>query len=283
MTRTIVFYETATDTSRTAVRQMSLILGPCKCYPLSDFKKEVAEKYEYLVLGGDGVEPCLTRLNSFISVNKGWLSTKLTAFFMVGDNATSTWATLETLNRGLNGTASHLEVIPGGSNGVEPALLVESAMRLRAVKSRNLKAMPHDELKKRIEDILKSELYLILCTGAGTRVRGTTIGYTYQDGKVYAFCEGSEKYANLLLSPSVSLALYTMPEKAGLQISGTAVICYPGTPEYVEMCRLLKRDHQRYLNLPFQLNGIIITLHKAEYYLAKLKDQGYDTKQVYYF
>jgi len=283
MTRTLILHETVSDTTRTAVRQMSLVLGPCKCYSLSDFKKELVEKYEYLIIGGDGVEPSLTKLNSFISANKDWLSTKLTAFFIIGGDATSAWAALETLNHGLNGIASHLEVIPGGANGVEPALLVESAMRLRAVKSRNLKVMTHDELKKRIEDILKSELYLILGTGAGTRVRGTTIGYTYQDGKVYAFCEGSEKFANLLLNPNVSLALYTMPEKAGLQISGTAVICYPGAPEYAEMCRLLRRDHQRYLNLPFQLNGIIITLHKAEYYLAKLKDQGYDTKQVYYF
>jgi len=283
MTRTLILSETVNNNTVTAIRQMSLILGPCKWNSLSDCKKETVDKYDYIIIGGDSVEPCLIRLNSFVTANKSWLSTKLAAFFVVGDDTASAGAALETWNHSLDGHASHLEVIPGGANGVEPALLVESAMRLRAVKSRNIKTMPRAELKKRIEDILKSELYLILCTGAGTRVRGTTIGYTYHDGRVYAFCEGSEKYANLLLNPSVSLALYTMPEKAGLQISGTAVICYPGTPEYADMCRQLKRDHQRYLNLPFHLNGIIITLHKAEYYLARLRDQGYETKQVFYF
>ncbi|MEW6142726.1 MAG: pyridoxamine 5'-phosphate oxidase family protein [Chloroflexota bacterium] len=283
MTRTLILYETSNDTARMAIRQMSLILGPCKCFPISEFKKEAVDGYTFVIVGGEGVEPCTTRLNAFVADNKGWLSTKPTAMFLISGDPPGAWSIIKAMSHSLNNPEAHLEVIPGGANGVEPAQLVDSAMRLRAARSRNLKVMPRDELKKRIEDILRSELYLILCTGAGTRVRGTTIGYTYQDGKVYAFCEGSEKYANLLLNPSVSLALYTLPEKVGLQISGTAVICYPGTPEYAGMCRLLKRDHQRYLNLPFQLNGIIITLHKAEYYLAKLKDQGYDSKQTFYF
>jgi hypothetical protein len=283
MTRTLILYETTTDNARTAIRQMSLILGPCKCCSLSEFRQESAESYSYVIIGGEDGEPCLTRLNAFIGARKNWISTRSTAIFLISGEPVSARSAIETMNRSLGGLATHLEIIPGAANGVEISQVVDSAMRLRMARARTARTMPPEEVKRRVENVLKSELYLVLCTGSGTRVRGTTIGYTYLDGKVYAFCEGSEKFANILLNPSVSLANYTLPEKEGIQITGTASICYPGTPEYAEMCRLLKRDHQRYLNLPFHLNGIIIKLHKAEYYLGSLKDRGYDTKQVYYF
>lgn len=284
MMRTLIIHGPMEGPVLVAVRQMSLILGPCKICPASDFKPGMNEGYGFFVLAG---QPASFQaggpLSEFISSNRTWLARSHAALVGIGTEIPVTDGVLREAGAALGGIDLLIEPLGMGANGADLGELVNCALRIRAARLKYMKAMPRDEIRKRIETVLSSELYLILCTASGASVRGTTIGYTYKDGFVYAFCEGSEKYANLLRNPEISLALYTMPEKVGLQISGSATIAYPGTDEYRDMCQLLKRDHKRYMGLPFQLVGIIIKLHKAEYYLARLKDEGYYTKQVYYF
>ena len=86
-----------------------------------------------------------------------------------------------------------------------------------------------------------------------------------------------------MLDPRVALAFYRIPQKDGFQASGSATVVYPGTEAYRELCARLGRDHERLSSLPFALNGLVIRLHKAEYYSAAMREEGYDSKQVYYF
>jgi hypothetical protein len=280
MTRTLIVFDNP-ELLETVVKPMSLILGPSKYCRMSEFKDEYKAAYQYFVIGGAADASGKTGVvDSFISANRQWLGEKQVALFARAENPVPAAAGLVEASQSL-GLSVPVEVIPGTAGHVDIAQVVEAAMRLRSVRPQ--KRMDPAEVKKRIEAILSKELYLILGTASGARVRATTIGYTYKDGYVYFFAEGSEKYANLLLNPHVSLALYTFPEKEGVQLSGTASILYPGSKEYEEMCRLLGRDHQRYLGLAFLLNGIAIKLHKGEYYRGTLGKEGYETKQACYF
>jgi hypothetical protein len=280
--RTLIIFETSRDLNMAAIRKMALILGPCKtCGPLT-FSAPMSEAYDAFVVGGDLDEKGLSGgLSDFLKANREWLRKKPAMLFGLTADPARDRAGLEKAGGEIKAAGCWL--VASGENGPALPELVEAAMQMRAAKNLHVRTMPREELKKRVEAILQSEPYLVLCTGAGTQVRGTTIGYRYLDGVVYAFCEGSEKYANLLLNPNVCLAVWTMPEKEGLQVSGTAEIVYPGTEAYRQYCLKLGRDYNRYNNLPFQLNLVVIRLHKAEYYLAALKDEGYEGKLAYSF
>lgn len=267
----------------TAARQISLIIGSAHCRRLQDYDPAYQENYDYFVIGGGLVAGGAARLDDFISANRGWLVRKEVALFSLGDDDEAARAQLSELAAPLADSVLAIEPIPGGKNGVDITQLVAAALRIRAKFRERRKKMPAPEVRRLVEDILESEAYLILATGAEPNLRATTIGYHYRDGHVYAFCEGAEKFANILLNDRVALAFYRMPEKDGLQASGTATIVYPGTEAYRKMCDLLGRDHDRLMSLPFHLNGLDIKLHKVEYYRAKLREGGYDSKQVYYF
>lgn len=268
--------------SQTVARQMSLIIGSARCLRLQECTPTCREKYDYFVIGGALEDEGTAKLAGFIRANQDWLSQKEVVLFGIGSDEETIRVQLSELAVPLGGVLA-LEAIYAGRNGADVAQLVAAALRIRAKFREHRKKMPADEVRKLVEGILKSESYLILATGAGGSLRATTIGYTYRDGHVYAFCEGAEKFANILLNDRVALAFYRMPEKDGLQATGTATVVYPGTGEYRQMCVLLGRDHDRLISLPFHLNGLDIKLHKVEYYRASLREEGYESKQVYYF
>jgi hypothetical protein len=260
---------------------MSFIIGSARCLPIEEYSPAGNESGHFIIggvleAGGD------SKIAAFIAANKEWLSPKEVALFGIGGDEDAVRARLSELAAPL-GNVLAAEVIPAGKNGADVAQLVAAALRIRAKFRERRKKMPAAGVRQLIEDILKSEAYLVLATGGGANLRATTIGYTYRDGHVYAFCEGAEKFANILLDNRVALAFYRMPEKDGLQASGTATIVYPGTEAYRRMCNLLGRDHDRLVSLPFNLNGLDIKLHKAEYYRASLRDEGYESKQAHYF
>jgi hypothetical protein len=271
------------NVSEAAARQISLIIGSARCLPFSEYKPEYQDAYEYIVIGGSLGTTGTNEIARFINTNCQWLAWKEVALFSLGGDFKTAGEQLSEIARPLVTNVLAIEHIPGGENGFDTADLVPVALHIRAKFRERRKKMPPEEVKKMIEDLLKSEPYLVLATGCGANIRATTIGYSYQSGHVYAFCEGAEKFANLLLNNRVALAFYRMPEKDGLQASGTATIVYPGTVAYREMCALLGKDHGRLVSLPFNLNGLDIKLHKVEYYRADLRGQGYESKQVHYF
>jgi len=278
----LVLY-TADKYSEAAARQMSLIIGSAQCLPFKEYKPEYQNNYNYFVIGGRLDAKGAREITKFINANCEWLKWKEVVLFGLGRDINTTKTRLTELERSLANSLLAIEHVSCGENGVDTAELVSVALRIRANFHERRKKMSATEVKKLVEDLFQSEAYLILATGAGPNIRATTIGYSYRDGHVYAFCEGAEKFANILLNDRVALAFYRMPEKDGLQASGTATIVYPGTRAYRDMCALLGQDHDRLMSLPFHLNGLDIKLHKVEYYRANLREQGYESKQVYYF
>ena len=275
----------AQDDAETSVRQFASIIGSARCCRLEDFTPDYFESHDYFIIGGTLEKGHVTAdLSGFLARNLDRLKGKQVAFFALGGTAAETAPVLASLAAGLptDGVFAS-EHVPGGEHGIDTPSLVAAALRIRARFREMRPLMQPEEVRRRVEDILNAEAYIILCTGAGTQLRATTLGYKYRNGCVYAFCEGAEKFANILLNPRVALALYRMPDYDGLQATGSASVLYPGTDAYREMCELLGKDHQRLTSLPFALNGLVVKLHKAEYYSAKMRQDGYDSKQTCYF
>jgi len=270
------------DSGEAVARRMALIIGSARCLPLQEFTSSLKDKYDYCVIGGSLAGERYAKIADFIQANKDWLAQKEVALFGLGDDEAVTRDRLSKLESLLAGRVA-TEAIPARGNEVDIKILTDAALRIRSRFRESRKKMPAAEVRRLVEDIFKGEAFLILATGSGISLRATTIGYTYRDGHVYAFCEGAEKFANILLNNRVAMAFYRMPEKDGLQATGTAAIVYPGTPDYRQMCTLLGRDYDRLMSLPFGLNGLDILLDKVEYYNADLRHEGYESKQTYHF
>ena len=275
----------ADGAAETSVRQFASIIGSARCCRLADFTAEYFESHDFFIIGGTLEKGHVTAdLAGFVSANLERLKEKRLAFFTFGGTAVETAPVLASLAAAIPADGVFAkEHIPGGEHGVDDPALAAAAMRIRARFRALRPPMQPEEIKRRVEDILGSEAYIILCTGAGTELRATTVGYKYLDGCVYAMCEGAEKFANILLNPRVALALYRMPDYDGLQATGSASVLYPGTEAYRQACELLGKDHARLTGLPFALNLLVVKLHKAEYYSAKMRAEGYDSKQTCYF
>lgn len=280
----LVLYAAEGD-AETSIRQFASIIGSARCCRLADFTPDYLETHDYFIIGGSFEKGHVTAdLSGFIAANLDWLKQRKVAFFALGGTAVDMAPVLASLAAGLPADGVFAtEHIPGGEHGADEPALVAAAMRIRARFREMRPRLQPDEVRRRVEDILSAEAYLILCTGAGTELRATTIGYKYHDGCVYAMCEGAEKFANILLNPRVALALYRMPDYDGLQATGSASVLYPGTEAYRQMCELLGKDYGRLSALPFALNALVVKLHKAEYYSAKMRQDGYDSKQTCYF
>jgi hypothetical protein len=280
----LVIYAAEGD-AETSVRQLASIIGSARCCRLEDFTPDYYESHDYFIIGGSLEKGHVTAdISAFVAANLDRLKTVKTAFFALGGTTDEAAPALASLAAGLPADGVFAkEHIPGGKHGVDAPALAAAALRMRAGFRGMRASLPPAEVRRRVEDILSDEAYIILCTGAGADLRATTVGYKYHDGCVYAMCEGAEKFANILLNPRVALALYRMPDYDGLQATGTASVLYPGTEAYREMCALLGKDHQRLTTLPFALNALVVKLHKAEYYSAKMRQDGYDSKQTCYF
>ena len=280
----LVAYAASGD-AETSVRQLASIIGSARCCRLDEFTPDYFESHDYFIIGGAWDQGhVLADLSGFIAANLDSLKQKKVAFFTLGGTAAEAAPVRASLAAALpwDGIFAS-EHIPGGTHGVDAPALAAAALRIRARFREMRPPMQPDEVRRRVEDILGAETYIILSTGAGTELRGTTVGYKYRGGCVYALCEGAEKFANILLNPRVALTLYRMPDYDGLQATGSASVLYPGTEAYRETCELLGKDHARLTGLPFALNLLVVKLHKAEYYSAKMREAGYDSKQVCYF
>lgn len=264
-------------------RQISLIIGSARCQSFQQYDSSLQGKYGASIIGGVLSGEGYTKIAAFIQANRDWLQPNEVALFGLGDDKATTLTRLSQLASLLGDGVLAVEAIYANENGADMTQLVNAALRIRVKIRERRKKLPAAEVRRLVEAILASEPFLILATGNGKNLRATTIGYTYRNGHVYAFCEGAEKFANILLNNRVALAFYRLPEKDGLQATGTAEIVYPGTGEYRAMCDLLGRDYDRLMSLPFGLNGLDIRLDKTEYYNAELRGGGYESKQEYYF
>ncbi|MBP1744733.1 MAG: pyridoxamine 5-phosphate oxidase-related FMN-binding protein, partial [Firmicutes bacterium] len=174
-------------------------------------------------------------------------------------------------------STSHLKVFDNDS-------LVELALRIKEIKDEGIGRIEDDLLRKHIEDFLKGHNTCVLATGNGGRVRATPIEYMFIDGSIYMLSEGGEKFANLILNPSVSIGINnpykSMSDLAGMQISGKAGLVGIGSEEYKYVLGNRGLDFDKISSLPMALNLLKIDICKIEFLWSGFGKLGYDVKQI---
>ena len=285
MFRTVIIYDSKSEADLSAARQISLLLAPARHYRCSEFRPEFIQDNDAFVIGGAlGDDAARTEIEAFLETNRELLRERPLAFFSLdsgGDDATAALA--KTCGRSDAPAAS----IALRNGEPDAAALVEFSQKLREIKEKRLATLPAPELREHVEELLGNQKYCTICTGFNGDVRGTVISYTYHQGRLYAFCEGTRKFANILRNDRVCVTVFG-PHRggalaAGLQLFGTARIHYPGTEGYRRMFALSRLKYDRIMSLPFLLNGLEIRLERAEFFWANWRKEGLATRQVYHF
>lgn len=314
MQKTLVLYESRYGSTERAARMISMILGPAMYCRVDDFRDEY-KGFDFFVLGSPVYGGKIDRkIMDFAKRNAAWLRDKKTSAFCIcldredGEKALANFKDLIGPNivclKALGGRQNIEKLSEKDAQALKqfsektgallldvdlfsPEDVVEYAMRLKKIKDSPMKGMPHEELKASIEDFLRSHNTSALATGYGKRIRATPVEYSYNDGKLFLFSEGGEKFANILLNNSVSIAIYNsyegMESLTGLQITGNAVIAGPGSKEYSEALELKGIAQEKLEALPFIMNVIMIKLEKAEFLNAEFQKMGYGIRQVFFF
>jgi len=286
MFRTVIIYDSASEAALSAARQMSLLLAPARHYRCSEFRPEFIQDNDDFVIGGTlGDSAARTEIGAFLKANRELLREKPLAFFNLsperGDDATAV------LGKACGRSDAPAASIAVANGEPDVTALVDFSLKLREIKEGRQATLPAPELKEHVEELLGNQKYCTVCTGFNGNVRGTVISYTYHQGRLYAFCEGTRKFANILRNDRVCVTVFG-PHRggalaAGLQLFGTARIHYPGTEGYRRIFEVSRLKYDRIMSLPFLLNGLEIRLERAEFFWSNWRKTGLAPRQVYHF
>ncbi len=309
MQRTCVIYESKYGSTAGIAGAIALVLGPARTCRPEEFSSDM-RSFDLFVIGtpiyNGNVAPAIRR---FVETNASWLQKKPVAFFCTCINLHKGHEYLKELREMVGGDAP--AVAFGGRMEVgrldrddltaltlyakktdfvleDRDLTDMGAVTAFALALRERMAcggqMAEAAIKTAVEDYLKANHICVLATGHDDRVRATTVDYLFENGKIYIYSEGGEKFAHLLRSPAVALAVYTeyttMEDIAGLQVEGRAEILRPGAAGHAEALALRNIDPDRLRAANVDLNVIRITPEKAEFLNAAFKRQGHAMKQT---
>lgn len=283
MARTLILFEGETAAILGAVRQMSLILAPCRYYRISDFSADLSDAEDVFLIGGaataGGLDP---RIGEFVAQNGDWLKERQVSLFSSGP-APQARQPLEARLEGVFASQS----IDGADAQPDVQRTIDYALRLRAMAEQTKSLLAPDELLAQIEEVIASERYCTLCTGFADEVRGSVISQVYRDGAFYFFCEGSLKYATLLRNDNVCVTIIKehrgQPHPAALQLFGKARIIYPDSDEYREFTETRGSNYDRIIKGRILLNGIKMEIERATMYWSHWRHLGYHPRQSYVF
>jgi len=311
--KTLVLYESRYGSTWEAANIISLIMGPSRRHPLSQFN-ESCRKFDLIVFGtpiyNGKIHP---KLEIFLEAEKDWLSEKNIALFCTCLNGSEGLRVLREVEDQLQGNVLELGVLGGrlemdrlserdyqalkeyisreglpsqGMDLFNKDEVVDWALRLKTVKDNLLTKMPLHELRDEVEKFLNQHNTCSLATCSGGRVRSTPLEYNYNQGQIYILSEGGEKFANLLSQSRVSLSVYedytTMDNLNGMQITGMAHLVENNT-EFNKVIDMRGINNDFIQSLPVDLHLIRVDMEKVEFLRSDFKKEGYSTRQVLYF
>lgn len=314
MQRTLILYDSRYGSTAEVAETLALILGPARTCRIGDFEMRLRD-FEFFVIGFPVYKGVISPgVWNFVRENLSWLSERNIALFCTcldkndGEDNLSRLRDLlgpgVIVSRPLGGRMSVERLDGKDLIGMESFCkrrdfafqdidtlsmeeVIDFALEVKRQRDALVPSMPKRDLRILVESFLASHNTCTLATASRGRVRATPIEYTYQDGHIYLLSEGGEKYANLIENDSVSIAVYepyeSMDSVAGMQISGTASIVKPSSPEFRSILRIKGLKPERLASLLINLNLIKIRLEKAEILYAKLKSRGHEITQMFFF
>jgi len=311
--KTLVLYESRYGSTWEAANIISLILGPARRYPLSQFSED-CQNFDFIVMGtpiyNGKIHP---KMANFLDQKREWLKEKKIALFCTCLNGSEGLRVLREVEDRLGDNVLELGVLGGrlqmdrlterdyqnlteyiSREGLPPQGMdlfniediVDWALRLKDIRDELLNKLPVSKLREEVGNFLKQHNTCTLATSFMGRVRATPLEYVYNQGQLYILSEGGEKFANLMFSSRVSVAIYEdytgMDNIKGMQITGQATIV-DDLEEYQQVIEMkgMKMDFIR--SLPVDLHLIRIDLEKVEFLKSEFKKEGYSPRQILKF
>jgi uncharacterized protein YhbP (UPF0306 family) len=159
----------------------------------------------------------------------------------------------------------------------------EKASQFWTDKDKTSKKMERSDILRAADDFLKTHNTCALATGSGTFVRCTPIEYTYTDGVFYMFSEGGLKFRALAENSRVCMAVFdqyvSMGSLKGIQITGTASMVEPFSPEYLKILAVKKIPVQALKQIDYTMNLIKIVPSRIDMLNSDFKKNGFDSRQ----
>lgn len=310
--KTLVLYESKYGTTWEASNIISLIMGPSRRYPISQFSDSLRD-FDFIVMGSPiyngKIHP---KMEAFLRNEQEWLSGKKIALFctcLSGSKGLSVLREVEdslddVLELGVFGGRLEMDRLtdddyqalteylskeglpPQGMDLFNREEIVDWALRLKDIKDSLLDKLPLSQLREAVENFLKEHNTCTLATGSSRRIRATPLEYIYNQGHIYIFTEGGEKFANLLFSSKISMAIYEdytdRDSLCGIQITGQANIVEE-MAEYRRVIKIKGMDMHFVKSLPLDLHLIRVDIEKVEFLNSDFKKQGYSIRQVLEF
>lgn len=286
MKSTLLIYEDKHELTEKMIKNMALILGPARYCKVNEFKIQYKE-FDFFVISLYIHEGSIDEeVKKFLTENSDWLKLKNIALFCTASSDISKDCFKELEN--LLGDSIVLEEnFSVNKSDYKLEEIIKFAVKVKQIRDSCSKLMDREKLKPQIEKFLTSHNTCTLCTASSISVRGTPIEYTYKDGNIYFLTEGGEKFANILLNPEVSIAVYdsyeSMSRLAGIQISGRAelVECY--CSEYLGILKDKGINPEALKKYSIIMNMLKVKLDKAEFLYSGFKNTGEQSKQIYTF
>lgn len=313
MIKTLILYESRYGSTWEAANIISLILGPSRRHPLSQFG-EGCRDFDFIVMGtpiyNGKIHP---KMQTFLDTEREWLDEKSIALFCTCLNGSEGLRVLREVEDSLGGNVLELGVLGGrlemdrlndrdyealkkyiSKEGLPPQGMdlfnsrdvMEWALRLIDIRDGLLDELQVVELRKEVEEFLKQHNTCTLATSSHEMVRATPLEYDYDQGHLYILSEGGRKFANLLFNSHVSVAVYedytAMDNLLGMQITGQAIMV-EDQGEYQQALKMkgLSIDYIR--SLPVDLKLIRVDLEKVEFLNSQFEKKGYSARQVLKF
>lgn len=314
MTNTLVLYESRYGFTKMVASQAALVLGPGKCMRLSEFK-ENKQEWDLIVLlipvyyekldqeavmnikdtlerlkKGKIVLFCTCLVKEYAKKYLQPVSELLGSCVVFQDGITGNLILnqLDQEDRAL--TAAFLKSAGLAEQDYlcfDQAWYIETLLGIKEWKDNPETATDEKKILDACEEFLTSHDTCSLSTGYGKRIRATPIEYRYKNGFLYILSEGGEKFANILLNPNVSVAVFnefqSMNQLKGMQIKGTAEIIKTGSEDYRNFLSMRNLKYENVMKLPSSLYLIRIAICRIEFLWSGFRDMGLEVKQILTF
>ncbi|WP_124066670.1 pyridoxamine 5'-phosphate oxidase family protein [Clostridium sp. E02] len=286
MKNTLVLYETKYGFTEMVSKDAAMVLGPATCMKMTNLPR-FDQYFNFVLLCfpiyTEQPDPSVIQ---WVNNHREWLKQSKVALLC-------TCLETKLFKTYLNSVSHILGDCVVYQNGIaskdcyKKEEAINTLFQIKRIKDQPDQNLERKKLLPLCEDFLMNHNTCVLSTGIGMRVRSTPVEYRYQNGFIYIYSEGGEKFANLLLNSSSSIGIFNefqgMNQLRGMQITGNAKIMEYGSAAYRSSLKLRDLDFDKVEKMPFPLHIIQIKIIQIEFLWSGFSQMGVDIKQILRF